>query len=172
MKTIKIAINDYASFKDRLYIQDPETGKFIKADEWLKTASDPTTAEVVGIKTEFYMLALSKKFMPGNHHFDEAQEVAASFREGFRCPRRNESTVIYDAWNAGMKELFEKIGGDDLMRDWWTCEKDFWSFSRYSSGYFWCFYGPYGYLNGYGLSNAYRALPVRLYDANDSELYS
>ena len=174
---IQPVINNYEALKDCLYVINPADNKFVKAEDWLKT-EDPSIAQLVAIMTPYYVIVVSKNFIhnkegkPVDLDFESAQKACEEFSipgipVKFRSPRRNESNYIYDAWWAGgLKELIEKIGGDNFEVRWWTCEKDAWSCSRYFANGAWCFSG-YGYAYGNYLNSSYRALPVVLLDVNE-----
>ena len=134
---IQPIINDYESYKDRIFILNPDTGVFVSAKEWIEKADDPTRAEILAVQTPYYAIVFPKKFLKGTFNFEEAQKAVSEFEAAglnieykWRSPRRNESNYIYDAYWSGMKEVLEKIGGDSFETRWWTCEKDSWSCSR------------------------------------------
>lgn len=175
---IQPVINNYEALKDCLYVLNPADNKFVKAEEWIKT-DNPSIAQLVAVKTPYYLIVFSKNFVhdkegnPVNLNFEDVQKACAEFSVPgcsltFRAPRRNESNYIYDAWWAGgLKELIEKIDGDDFEVRWWTCEKDSWSCSRGNASYAWFFYGLGGYAYSYGVGISFRALPVVLLDVNE-----
>jgi len=175
---IQPVINNYEALKDCLYVLNPADNKFVKAEEWIKT-DNPSIAQLVAVKTPYYLIVFSKNFVhdkegnPVNLNFEDVQKACAEFSVPgssltFRAPRRNESNYIYDAWWAGgLKELIEKIDGDDFGVRWWTCEKDSWSCSRsYASGA-WYFSGSVGCAGNVSVGNSFRALPVVLLDVNE-----
>ena len=175
---IQPVINNYEALKDCLYVLNPADNKFVKAEEWIKT-DNPSIAQLVAVKTPYYLIVFSKNFVhdkegnPVNLDFEAVQKACAEFSVPgnsltFRAPRRNESNYIYDAWWAGgLKELIEKIDGDDFEVSWWTCEKDSWSCSRTYANSAWCFGGSLGCAGSSGGGSSSRALPVVLLDVNE-----
>ena len=171
---IQPIINDYESYKDRIFILNPDTGVFVSAKEWIEKADDPTRAEILAVQTPYYAIVFPKKFLKGTFNFEEAQKAVSEFEAAglnieykWRSPRRNESNYIYDAYWSGMKEVLEKIGGDSFETRWWTCEKDSWSCSRYGAYYAWYFYGNGGYANVNSMINSNVALPVVLLSTSE-----
>lgn len=173
----------------RSYVIDPETGKLLTAREWKeKAGADVKQADFVAIVPADG----SAPFMfPKNHlgemAWQKAMEAAESFQGvtpeftlgDWQLPTRKQGIDIRDARSAGLDQLMNLIGGDDLGDYYWTrepwiargtseeeCRKieESWSSSRYNAGTAWFFIGSYGYaITGY-LFYAYRALPVLLLD--------
>lgn len=153
-----------------LFVFNPDTKSFVPAEEWLKE-KDPTRAELVGIKTANGMLLVLEKKDLGSYGFKEAQQVAKQFKaEGFgefRCPLRHEVVDIQTAIEEGLHALWDAIGGDSLIGDWfWTCEalkEDGWLSRRYNATSGWIFYGTNGTLSNIDVNGAVRCQAVTLY---------
>ena len=145
-------------------------GRPPRFQEWLKE-KDPTRAELVGIKTANGILLVLEKKDLGSYGFKEAQEVAKEFKaEGFgefRCPLRHEVVDIQTAIDEGLHTLWNAIGGDSLIGDWfWTCEafkEDGWFARRYSAYGAYFFHGTAGLLYANSVSYAFRCQAVTLY---------
>ena len=167
-------INNYKEFfKGKILILNPDTGVFVKMDEW-KKESDPTRAEVVAIDTPYYRIAIRKKFVGESLTFKRAQKAAAEVEilgQKCRCPRRNECTYIYDARFNGLDEALELIGGDPIKGLIWTCDEDADpEFARRSGAtYAWYFYGTGGNLYYYYVYIAIRCQAVTLFPTERSE---
>lgn len=171
------------------YVIDPETGKLLTAQEWKeKAGADVKQADFVAIVPADG----SAPFMfPKNHLGEMAWQKAmeaAEFFQGvtpeftlgdWQLPTRKQGIDIRDARSAGLDQLMNLIGGDNLDDYYWTrelwiargtseeeCRKieESWSSSRSSATYAWSFNGYYGYASGGNLYTANRALPVLLLD--------
>lgn len=74
------------NIENGIYIPE-EQRNLIPVDEWVKR-EDSTTAQTVVLVTDFGMLEIAKKDLPGGFNFEGAQKAAAEYRKGFRCPTR------------------------------------------------------------------------------------
>lgn len=110
------------NIENGIYIPD-EHRNLIPVDEWVKR-EDPTAAQTVVLVTDFGMLEIAKKDLPGGFNFEGAQKAAAEYRKGFRCPTRHEAIEMYDARFRGLDEAFKKIGGEPVTTIGWTSEAD------------------------------------------------
>lgn len=110
------------NIKTGIYIPD-EHRNLIPVDEWVKR-EDPTAAQTVVLVTDFGMLEIAKKDLPGGFNFGGAQKAAAEYRKGFRCPTRHEAIEMYDARFRGLDEAFKNIGGKPATTIGWTSEAD------------------------------------------------
>lgn len=152
----------------KTYIINPDNNKPVPIEDWRKD-ENPTRAQLLAVETDDgHLLVLSKSYLPGLHEFDEAQKVAADFKplEGvtFRCPTRKECIDLYDARFQGLDEAVKLTGGDFCNRtdgNWfWTAERD--ADPRYNAVSAWYFYGNYGTLFNFIVSNAIRCQAVTL----------
>ena len=157
---------------ENLFAYNPDTKSFVPAEEWLKDA-DPTRTPLVGIKSAYAILAITKSDF-GRYEFKEAQEKAAKIRvEGidkeFRLPTRSEVIDIQDALDAefNLNDFLEKVGGDALEGWHWTSE--LWFARRYGSTYAWFFYGTTGYLYTDSVTYAYRCRAVTLFPVREAD---
>ena len=142
------------NIENGVYIPD-DIRRLFTIDEWMQRAH-PETAQTVVLVTDFGMLEIAKKDLPGGFNFEGAQKAAAEYREGFRCPTRHEAIEMYDARFRGLDEAFKKIGGEPATTIGWTSEAD--PDPEYSSnGAF--FY--YGYTGNVGSNNKYNTGAVR-----------
>lgn len=105
-----------------IYIPD-DLRRLFTLDEWM-TRAHPETAQTVVLVTDFGMLEIAKKDLPGGFNFEGAQKAAAEYRKGFRCPTRHEAIEMYDARFRGLDEAFKKIGGEPATTIGWTSEAD------------------------------------------------
>lgn len=105
-----------------IYIPD-DLRRLFTIDEWMQRAH-PETAQTVVLVTDFGMLEIAKKDLPGRFNFEDAQKAAAEYRKGFRCPTRHEAIEMYDARFRGLDEAFKKIGGEPATTIGWTSEAD------------------------------------------------
>ena len=156
---------------ENLYVFNPDTRKFVPAEEWLNDP-DPKRAQLVGILTPYYLLVMAKNPV-GEFNFEKAQEAAKAFKvdgfdHEFRCPRRNEFNYIYDARFEGLDDLMEKIDGSSHLGYRWTCEKDLWSSSLNIANFAWLSNGTYGYAYYINMYIAYLAVPVTLLDVGEA----
>lgn len=142
------------NIENGIYIPD-EHRNLIPVDEWVKR-EDPTAAQTVVLVTDFGMLEIAKKDLPGGFNFEGAQKAAAEYRKGFRCPTRHEAIEMYDARFRGLDEAFKKIGGEPVTTIGWTSEAD--PDPEYSSGSAFLYVGGTG---GVLYSNEYRTHAVR-----------
>lgn len=110
------------NIENGIYIPD-ENHRLHPIDEWMQR-EDPTTAQTVVLVTDFGMLEIAKKDLPGRFNFEGAQKAAAEYREGFRCPTRHEAIEMNDARFLGLNEAFEKIGGQLATSLYWTSDVD------------------------------------------------
>lgn len=110
------------NIENGIYIPE-EQRNLIPVDEWVKR-EDPTTAQTVVLVTDFGMLEIAKKDLPGGFNFGGAQKAAAEYRKGFRCPTRHEAIEMYDARFRGLDEAFKNIGGKPATTIGWTSEAD------------------------------------------------
>ena len=110
------------NIENGIYIPD-ENRELHPLDEWTKR-EDPTTAQTVVLVTDFGMLEIAKKDLPGKFNFKGAQKAAAKYRRGFRCATRHEAIEMYNARFRGLDEAFEKIGGKPATNGCWTSEAD------------------------------------------------
>ena len=114
----------------KVRIVNPVDNTLVSVEDW-KKVENPTIATLVAIVSEdekrgFY---LAKDTLPGTHTFDEAQEIAATYRNTiagvFRNPTRKEALDIYDARFVGLDEAIELVGGTPIFNCYcWTCEAD------------------------------------------------
>lgn len=132
------------NIENGIYIPD-EHRNLIPVDEWVKR-EDPTAAQTVVLVTDFGMLEIAKKDLPGGFNFEGAQKAAAEYRKGFRCPTRHEAIEMYDARFRGLDEAFKKIGGEPVTTIGWTSEADPDPEYRSSSAFF--YNGYAGFVNG------------------------
>lgn len=165
-------ITNYDFYKDRVFVINPDNGKLIKPEEWLKD-EDPSRAQLVAVKTDYYYIVLSKKYLPGKFDFEGAQKATAEFKvedfnHVFSCARRNVRNYIYDAYWSVLDSVLQSIGGDKLEEWEWTCEKDSWSCSRYVANFAWFFSGI-GCAGVSSLNDGFRALPVVLLNLDELE---
>lgn len=110
------------NIENGVYIPD-DIRRLFTIDEWMQRAH-PETAQTVVLVTDFGMLEIAKKDLPGGFNFEGAQKAAAEYREGFRCPTRHEAIEMYDARFRGLDEAFKKIGGEPATTIGWTSEAD------------------------------------------------
>ena len=110
------------NIENGIYIPD-DLRRLFTIDEWMQRAH-PETARTVVLVTDSGMLEIAKKDLPNLYNFEDAQKVAAKYREGFRCPTRHEAIEMYDARFRGLDEAFEKIGGEPATAVGWTSEAD------------------------------------------------
>ena len=135
-----------------IYIPD-DLRRLFTIDEWMQRAH-PETAQTVVLVTDFGMLKIAKKDLPGRFNFEDAQKAAAEYRKGFRCPTRHEAIEMYDARFRGLDEAFKKIGGEPATTIGWTSEAD----PEYNSNnaFFYCGYTGSVYGSGKCYANAVR----------------
>lgn len=155
----------------KIYIINPDNGKAVSIEEWRKD-SNPTRARILAIDTdEGHTILMSKKYLPDQYTFEEAQKACAEFITAelgnsgvvFRCPTRKESIDIYDARFQGLDEAVELTDGNfaKVGRYHWTCERD--TDPSYYAGVAWCSVGlNCCAVNGFGLYGTFSALPVAL----------
>ena len=139
-----------------IYIPD-DLRRLFTIDEWMQRAH-PETAQTVVLVTDFGMLEIAKKDLPGRFNFEDAQKAAAEYRKGFRCPTRHEAIEMYDARFRGLDEAFKKIGGEPATTIGWTSEAD--PDPEYNSYYAFIYYGDAGYVDSNGKSYAFAVRPV------------
>lgn len=144
------------NIENGIYIPD-EHRNLIPVDEWVKR-EDPTAAQTVVLVTDFGMLEIAKKDLPGGFNFEGAQKAAAEYRKGFRCPTRHEAIEMYDARFRGLDEAFKKIGGEPVTTIGWTSEAD--PDPEYSSDSAFIYFGYTGRVNGNGKYSTYAVRPV------------
>ena len=137
-----------------IYIPD-DLRRLFTIDEWMQRAH-PETARTVVLVTDFGMLEIAKKDLPGRFNFEDAQKAATEYREGFRCPTRHEAIEMYDARTRGLDEAFEKIGGEPATTIGWTSEAD--PASEFNHYYAFDYNGDVGNVN---FNNKYNASAVR-----------
>lgn len=176
----------------RSYVVHPETGELLTAREWKQMVGDNMKdvlliAVVPGDGSPAFCFP---KNHIGEKPWKEAMKAAEGYApEGTALPRgaegswllptRKQGIYIRDARSAGLDQLLEQVGGDDLNEWYWTrepwiargtSEEEFekiahaWSASRYSAYSAWCFGGYGGYASYYYVYYANRALPVLLLD--------
>ena len=144
------------NIENGIYIPD-EHRNLIPVDEWVKR-EDPTAAQTVVLVTDFGMLEIAKKDLPGGFNFEGAQKAAAEYRKGFRCPTRHEAIEMYDARFRGLDEAFKKIGGEPVTTIGWTSEAD--PDPEYISNSAFIYYGGTGYVIGNYKYNTGAVRPV------------
>ena len=142
------------NIENGIYIPE-EQRNLIPVDEWVKR-EDPTAAQTVVLVTDFGMLEIAKKDLPGGFNFEGAQKAAAEYRKGFRCPTRHEAIEMYDARFRGLDEAFKKIGGEPVTTIGWTSEAD--PDPEYRSNGAFFYNGNAGNVN---LNNKYHTYAVR-----------
>lgn len=144
------------NIENGIYIPD-EHRNLIPVDEWVKR-EDPTAAQTVVLVTDFGMLEIAKKDLPGGFNFEGAQKAAAEYRKGFRCPTRHEAIEMYDARFRGLDEAFKKIGGEPVTTIGWTSEAD--PDPEYLSSSAFIYGGRTGGVSGSSKYNTYAVRPV------------
>lgn len=144
------------NIENGVYIPD-DIRRLFTIDEWMQRAH-PETAQTVVLVTDFGMLEIAKKDLPGGFNFEGAQKAAAEYREGFRCPTRHEAIEMYDARFRGLDEAFKKIGGEPATTIGWTSEAD--PDPEYNSGNAFIYYGGSGSVHNNYKYNAYAVRPV------------
>lgn len=137
-----------------IYIPD-DLRRLFTIDEWMQRAH-PETAQTVVLVTDFGMLEIAKKDLPGRFNFEDAQKAAAEYRKGFRCPTRHEAIEMYDARFRGLDEAFKKIGGEPATTIGWTSEAD----PEYNSNHAFVYRGCTGHVNGNSKYITYAVRPV------------
>lgn len=151
-------------------IVNPDNGEIVPVDEWRKE-QNPTRASVVCLNIGGKVwLAIAKCNADGGkgHNFDEANDIAskATFDgcDGatFRLPTRHECTDIYDARFAGLDDALSLIGGDSLIRWFWTCESD--ADPEYGATRAFIFDGTYGELRNDNKYNSNTVRPVSAFE--------
>ncbi len=111
------------NIENGIYIPDANR-ELHTLDAWMQR-EDPTTAPTVVLVTDLGALEIAKEDLPGEFNFDDAQEAAADYRDGFRCPTRHEAIELYDARFRGLDDALTKIGGQPINDGWrWTSEAD------------------------------------------------
>ncbi len=127
-------------------------------DAWMQQP-DPTTAQTVVLVTDFGMLEIAKKDLPGQFNFRGAQKAAAEYRDGFRCPTRHDAIEMYNARFRGLDEALAQIGGQPINDGWrWTSEAD--PDPEYYSSYAFIYNGHTGGVSSYYKYNAGSVRPV------------
>lgn len=144
------------NIKTGIYIPD-EHRNLIPVNEWVKR-EDPTAAQTVVLVTDFGMLEIAKKTLPGRFNFEEAQKAAAGYRKGFRCPTRHEAIEMYDARFRGLAEALKKIGGKPITTIGWTSEAD--PDPEYNSNGAFVYYGGTGSVSNSSKYNTGAVRPV------------
>lgn len=144
------------NIENGIYIPE-EQRNLIPVDEWVKR-EDSTTAQTVVLVTDFGMLEIAKKDLPGGFNFEGAQKAAAEYRKGFRCPTRHEAIEMYDARFRGLDEAFKKIGGEPATTIGWTSEAD--PDPEYVSNNVFVYYGTSGGVYNYYKFDTYAVRPV------------
>lgn len=144
------------NIENGVYIPD-DIRRLFTIDEWMQRAH-PKTAQTVVLVTDFGMLEIAKKDLPGGFNFEGAQKAAAEYREGFRCPTRHEAIEMYDARFRGLDEAFKKIGGEPATTIGWTSEAD--PDPEYSSYGAFIYYGFAGDVSNNSKYNASAVRPV------------
>lgn len=104
-------------------------------------------------------LKIWKRNLP-EREWKEAQAVASSISEGWRCPTRHECIDIYDARFKGLDDALEEIGGDNLKETYWTSEAD--SDPQYRTDSAVYFNGHTGNLHANGKYGQCSVRPVQL----------
>ena len=171
------------------FIIDPETGKLLTAQEWKELAGENvTSAKMVAIVPDDGSKAFAFPVECfGRHTWPDAMRLAENYKaphkiEGtdgnFTLPTRKQGIDFRMAREAGLEQLLEMIGADDLLREirnqlGWTCEKyipagtseDRWSCVRDSSGNAWLY--DYSGMSGYdGFTFGFTGRPVTLLNLN------
>ena len=172
------------------YIVDPETGKLLTAQEWKERAGENvSSAKMVAIVPEDGSKAFAFPVeIFGEYPWPGAMEIAENYKaphpvEGsdgkFRLPTRKQAIDFRMAREAGLDQLLEMIGAEELIDEFknkwgWTCEKwipsgtpeDRWSCVRYSSSLAW-FYNYRGMSYNLGFSDyQFTVRPVTLLNLN------
>jgi len=171
------------------FIVDPKTGKLLTAQEWKETAGENVaSAKIVAIVPDDGSPAFAFPVETfGDHPWPEAMDIADKYQAphaiagangSFTLPTRKQAIDIRAAREAGLEQLLEMIGAQDLLDElrhrWgWTCEKyipggtseDRWSCVRISSGTAWIYDGL-GLSNRYGFTYGLTVRPVTLLNLN------
>ncbi len=166
------------------YIVDPATGKLLTAQEWKEQAGENIgAAKMVAIVPEDGTPFAFPVESFGERIWNEAMELAEAYKaphtitgsDGtFTLPTRKQGLDFRAAREAGLEQLLEMIGADDVLReirgDWhWTCEKyvpagteeNRWSCVCGSSSVAW-YCGYYGMSSVGGFSDSLTVRPVTL----------
>ena len=163
----------------KTYIINPDNFQPVTIEDWRKD-ENPTRAELLLIqRDDLPGILMSKSYIMEDGKvkrftFEGAQKACADFHPkgadglSFRAPTRKEHVDMYDArFLADLDEAINLTGGNFAtgVGAHWTSERD--TDPRCSTSNAWYASGYYGYFRNYGMCNAFLALPVVLYSANE-----